>query len=442
MKAQGLRDWHSANMRDGNPILAHHRPFQESSEMNKTMNWSIGVVSSVAIAGVFFWLGTLQAANNPSAGSPVAPGASSPGNGPAGPPPTAVDAARVKISPLAKTISAVGSLRSDETVIIRPEVSGRVAEIGFREGERVAKGSVILRLDQSVQRAEMRQAEANVALAKSRIERSRDLHAKGFISSQALDDADSAYKVAKASADLAAARLTKLDIKAPFSGIAGLRLISIGDYVREGQDIVNIEEIDPLKVDFRVPEIFLKQISTGQTLQVNLDAIPNTVFSGRVLAINPLIDANGRAVVIRAVIKNMDKRLRPGMFARVKLITNEQQEGLTIPEQALIPVGDDFFVFKIVDGRSLRTKIDIGQRITGSVEVVRGLSKDDVVVTAGQAKIRDGVTVKMATLDGGAAPSAEQSADANTPSVPSAPGAPAPAPSAGIADKTASPKNP
>ena len=319
-------------------------------------------------------------------------------------------------------------------------MSGRVAEIGFREGERVAKGSVILRLDQSVQRAEMRQAEANVALAKSRIERSRDLHAKGFISSQALDDADSAYKVAKASADLAAARLTKLDIKAPFSGIAGLRLISIGDYVREGQDIVNIEEIDPLKVDFRVPEIFLKQISTGQTLQVNLDAIPNTVFSGRVLAINPLIDANGRAVVIRAVIKNMDKRLRPGMFARVKLITNEQQEGLTIPEQALIPVGDDFFVFKIVDGRSLRTKIDIGQRITGSVEVVRGLSKDDVVVTAGQAKIRDGVTVKMATLDGGAAPSAEQSADANTPSVPPAPGAPAP--SAGIADKTASPKNP
>ncbi len=401
------------------------------------MKWSVGVVASIAIAGLFFWLGSRQGTNNPPAGSPGAPGAATPGKGPAGPPPTAVDAARVKIAPLAKTISAVGSLRSDETVIIRPEVSGRIAEIGFREGERVAMGNVILRLDQSVQRAEMRQAEANVALAKSRIERSRDLHAKGFISSQALDDAESAYKVANASADLAAARLTKLDIKAPFSGITGLRLISIGDYVREGQDIVNIEAIDPLKVDFRVPEIFLKQISTGQTLQVNLDAIPNTAFTGRVLAINPLIDANGRAVVIRAAIKNTDSRLRPGMFARVKLITNEQQEGLTIPEQALIPVGDDFFVFKIADGRALRTKIDIGQRITGSVEVVRGLSKGDVVVTAGQPKIRDGVTVKIATLDGGAAPSAQQSADANKSS---APPLPAPMPPAGMTDKTASPK--
>ncbi len=430
-------DSHPANMCGSVPILAIHRPIKEPIEMNKTMKWSVGVVASAVIAGLFFWLGTRQGTNNPAAGSTAAPGAATPGKGPAGPPPTAVDAARVKIAPLAKTISAVGSLRSDETVIVRPEVSGRIVEIGFAEGQRVAKGTVVLRLDQSVQRAEMRQAEANVALAKSRIERSRDLHAKGFISSQALDDAESAFKVAGASAELAAARLTKLDIKAPFSGIAGLRLVSIGDYVREGQDIVNLEEIDPLKVDFRVPEIFLKQISTGQTLQVNLDAIPNTAFAGRVLAINPLIDANGRAVVIRAVIKNTDSRLRPGMFARVKLITNELQEGLTIPEQALIPVGDDFFVFKISDGRALRTRIDIGQRITGSVEVTRGLAKDDVVVTAGQPKIRDGVTVKIATLDGNAAqPVPQQAADANKPPAPPQ----AAVPAAGVADKTVSPK--
>lgn len=366
--------------------------------MNKTLKWATVTLAGIAVAAGFFWLGTRQGAQNqPGNSGPAA------GNIPAkaaGPAPTSVDAARVKFAPLAKTISAVGSLRSDETVIIRPEVTGRIASIEFREGQRVTKGSVILRLDQAVQRAEMQQAEANLALAKSRIERSRDLHAKGFISGQALDDAESAFKVAKAATDLAAARLTKLDIKAPFSGIAGLRLVSIGDYVREGQDIVNLEEIDPLKVDFRVPEIFLRQVATGQTLQVNLDAIPNVAFEGKVLAINPLIDANGRAVVIRAVVRNTDARLRPGMFARIRLITNDKQEGISVPEQALIPVGDDFFVFKIADGRALRTKIDIGQRITGSVEVLRGLAKDDVVVIAGQPKIRDGVPVKIATLDG------------------------------------------
>lgn len=366
--------------------------------MNKTLQWATVTLAGIAVAAGFFWLGTRQGAQNqPGNSGPAA------GNIPAktaGPAPTSVDAARVKFAPLAKTISAVGSLRSDETVIIRPEVTGRIASIEFREGQRVTKGSVILRLDQAVQRAEMQQAEANLALAKSRIERSRDLHAKGFISGQALDDAESAFKVAKAATDLAAARLTKLDIKAPFSGIAGLRLVSVGDYVREGQDIVNLEEIDPLKVDFRVPEIFLRQVATGQTLQVNLDAIPNVAFEGKVLAINPLIDANGRAVVIRAVVRNTDARLRPGMFARIRLITNDKQEGISVPEQALIPVGDDFFVFKIADGRALRTKIDIGQRITGSVEVLRGLAKDDVVVIAGQPKIRDGVPVKIATLDG------------------------------------------
>ena len=370
--------------------------------MNNAKKWAtfgLAPILLISAIGFAYWLGKHQSTDTATKlGTPPATQANAKGAN--SPPPTVVDAATVSLAPFAKTISAVGSLRSDETVIIRPEVSGRIAEIGFREGQRVVKGSVILKLDQAIQRAEMQQAEANLSLSKSRIERSRDLHVKGFISSQALDDAESAYKVAKATADLAGARLTKLEIKAPFSGIVGLRSVSVGDYVREGQDIVNLEEIDQLKVDFRVPEIFLRQISVGQTLQVNIDANPGETFTGRVLAINPLLDASGRAVVIRAVVNNNNAKLRPGMFARVKLITSERQESLTIPEQALIPVGDDFFVFKITDGRVARTKIDIGQRVTGSVEVLKGLAKDDTVVTAGQPKIRDGAPVRLASLDG------------------------------------------
>ncbi len=366
--------------------------------MNKIKNWSGIAVAGVAIAGLFFWLGIRQTAQHSLASNSTTQ--SSPSKTAAGaPPPTTVDAARVRMAPIAKTISAVGSLRSDETVILRPEVSGRIASIDFQEGQRVTKGTVIVRLDQAVQRAEMQQAEANLALAKSRIERSRGLHAKGFISGQALDDAESGYKVAIAAADLATARLARLDIKAPFSGITGLRLVSVGDYVREGQDLVNIEDIDSLKVDFRIPELFLKQISVGQPLQIALDAIPSLSFVGRVLAINPLIDSNGRSVVIRAVVKNTDARLRPGMFARVKLVTNDRQEGLIIPEQALIPVGDNFFVFRIADDLALRTKIEIGTRFAGSVEIARGLANNDVVVTAGQPKLRDGGPVKISTMN-------------------------------------------
>jgi len=370
--------------------------------MNKGVFWVAVVVVGAAVAGTSYWLGGRQSLAGQSNAGPPQPPAGAAGNAKAGqaPPPIAVDAASAKLVPISKAITAVGSLRSDEAVIVRPEVSGRIAEIGFREGQRVAKGTTLIRLDQSIQRAELLQADANLALAKSRIERARDLHGKGFISTQARDEAESNYKVAQAANELSAARLTKLEIRAPFAGVVGLRTVSLGDYVREGQDIVNLEAIELLKVDFRIPEIFLKEVSVGQPLQLTLDAVPNKIYAGQVLAINPLLDANGRSVVVRAAVKNTGATLRPGMFARVSLLSSQVQNGLTIPEQALIPVGDDVFLFKIADGRALRTRVEIGQRTTGFAEIVRGLAAGDVVVIAGQPKLRDGAAVKIATIDG------------------------------------------
>ena len=308
----------------------------------------------------------------------------------------AVEATKVKPVRMAQGLTAVGSLRSDESVTIRPEVPGRISEIGFREGQRVAKGAMLIRFDTSVQRAELEQAAANLGLSKSRIERSRDLFNKGFISAQARDEAESNFKVAQATYDLSQARLTKLEIKAPFSGIVGLRMVSIGDYVKDGQDIVNLEEIDPLKVDFRIPEIYLKQVAAGQSLQITLDAFPNQTFQGKVFAINPLVDTNGRSIVIRAMVKNTESRLRPGMFARVRLLFSDERDAVAVPEQSLIPVGDDQYLFKVVDGRAQRFKVEIGQRREGQVEILQGLVAGDLVVTAGQLKLRDGTLVKIA----------------------------------------------
>ena len=357
------------------------------------------IAGLLIIGGGGYWIGKTQSSANASgnaAGAPQATAKTGPG-GPGSPGGgIAIEATKVKSVRMAQGLTAVGSLRSDESVTIRPEVSGRISEIGFREGQRVEQGAMLIRFDTSVQRAELEQAQANFGLSKSRLERSRDLFTKGFISAQARDEAESNFKVAQATYDLSQARLTKLEIRAPFSGIVGLRMVSIGDYVKDGQDIVNLEGIDPLKVDFRIPELYLKQLAVGQSLQITLDAFPNQTFLGKVFAINPLVDTNGRSIVIRAMVKNTEARLRPGMFARVRLLFSDERDSVAVPEQSLIPVGDEQFLFKVVDGRAQRSKVEIGQRRDGQVEILQGLTAGEVVVTAGQLKLRDGSQVKIA----------------------------------------------
>jgi membrane fusion protein (multidrug efflux system) len=367
---------------------------------NSVIGVLVALVVAAAAAGGY-WFGQRPGAPAPSAagGKSAGPPASAAGGGGGG---VAIEAAKVVLASLPQSITAVGSLRSDESITVRPEVAGRISSIGFVEGQRVAKGALLIRLDSSVNDAELQQARANQWLAKSKFDRAVDLSKSNFISGQARDEAESNLKVAEAALQLAEAKRQKLDIRAPFGGVIGLRQISVGDYVKEGQDLVNLESIDPLKVDFRVPELYLKQVKVGQTLEVALDALPGKSYQGTVLAINPLVDAAGRSIVIRAQVKNADTSLRPGMFARVRLITDLKQDSLVVPEQALVPQGTEQYVFKIVDGKAQRVKVDIGQRRDAKVEIVQGLAADDVVVTAGQLKLRDGVPVRIA--NGGAAP--------------------------------------
>jgi membrane fusion protein (multidrug efflux system) len=355
------------------------------------------VVAVLLVGAASYWAGTRNA-SSPS--TPVA-AATPAGRPPAG---VVVEAAKVASMKLPQALSAVGSLRSDETVVLRPEIPGRVAQIHFKEGERVAKGQLLVKLDESVQKADWDRATANLSLSKSKFERAEDLRTKGFISSQARDEAENNLRVAQADAELMSARLAKAEIRAPFSGTIGLRQVSVGDYVKEGQDMVNLEALDPLKVDFRIPEVNLSALKNNQTLQITLDAIPDKAYDGQVYAINPLIDANGRSVVIRATVPNRDGRLRPGMFARVRLFTSEARDTLTVPEESLFPVGDDKFVYKVVDGKATRQKIDIGTRREGRVEVMSGLAPEDVVVTAGIIKLREGVPVTVVNAPAPATP--------------------------------------
>ena len=375
--------------------------------------WAVlAVVAIGAVGAGGYWYGTKAgAAKSGATAQSAQPSAGAPGKGggPGGTPQAiTVEAVPVAQVAMPTSITAVGTVRSDESVTLRPEVTGRIAEIRFKEGQAVAKGTVLIKLDDSVTRADAEHAKANLWLAKSKSDRAAELHQKGFVSAQAKDDAEGGLRVAQATLQSAEARLARMELKAPFSGIIGLRQVSVGDYVKDGQDIVNLEAIELLKVDFKVPEVFLRQVQVGQTMQMTLDALPGKTYDGRVLAINPLVDAAGRSIVIRAQLRNANASLRPGMFARVRLLTDEKADSLVVPEQALVPQGEDQYVFKVVDGRAQRTRIDIGARRDGKVEVLRGLAVNDLVVTAGQLKIRDGTTVKLAGAPAGAAPQVAQ----------------------------------
>lgn len=369
--------------------------------MHKAVSGTIAVVSLAAVAAGGYWFGQQRgAASDPALKTATALAPAPQGGG------VSVEASKVARLALPQGITAVGSLRSDESVTLRPEVAGRISAIQFREGERVSKGAPLVLFDTSVSEAEAQQARANLTLAKQKYNRAIDLEKKGFVSGQARDEAENNLKVAEASLSLAEAKLAKLTIRAPFSGIIGLRSVSVGDYVKEGADMVNLESIDPLKVDFRVPEIYLTQLSVGQTMQLTLDAIPGKTYEGKVFAINPLIDTAGRSVVIRAQVKNQGAALRPGMFARVRLFTRDVQEALVVPEQAIVPQGEEWFVYRIVDGKAQRAKVDVGQRRDGKAEILKGLQDGDMVITAGQLKIREGVPVQIATTQREAPPTA------------------------------------
>ena len=344
-----------------------------------------------AVAVSYWWL-VLQPSQQ--AGSPA--GASA--RGAAGPVP--VEAKPVRIGDAETSIDAVGTLISNESVVLRAEVSGRVASINFVEGAQVAKGDVLVELDSSVERAELAQAQAQQVLGRSNFERAKELRRNNAGTQRALDEADAALRTADAAVDLAQARLDKRRLVAPFDAWVGLRTISPGDFVTPETKIVNLEQTDPLKVDFRVPEIFLPALAQGQRVTLEIDAYPGVAFQGTVRALNPLVDATGRAVVVRAEVGNDQGELRPGLFARVRLTLAERKNAMFVPEQAVLPQGDEAFVFRVVDGGEGKsivklTPVVLGHRRAGEVEIMQGLAAGDIVVDAGLLKIRDGVPVQV-----------------------------------------------
>lgn len=294
------------------------------------------------------------------------------------------------------TLESPGSLRANEDVIIRPEISGRVVAIRFDEGQRVQKGANLIELDDSVYRAEVNKSRVNLDLARRNYDRARDLLEKKLGSVRDEDVAEAALESAKADLALAQARLDKATLRAPFSGTVGLRSVSPGDYVAEGQDLVRLVDLDTMKVDFRLPESVLPLIGDADAVSVWPDALPGETFGGKVYAIEPAVTETGRSLTLRARIANNEARLKPGMFARVRLTASQPVRGVVVPEAAVVPGAEQPAVFRINAGRAERINVALGERGPGWVRVSEGLAAGDVIVVAGQEKLRDGAAVTVA----------------------------------------------
>ena len=341
-----------------------------------------------------------DAAKTADAAKPGAPPAAAPKPG------LPVKAEAVQILKVQDDVSAVGSLLAEESVIIRPEIDGRIVGLHFQEGQAVTAGTRLVTIDSTEYEAQTAGQRAALKTEEQRLVRTKELYEQKFVSKDALDVQVGNVARLKARVDEAESRTAKTVIRAPFSGILGLRQISPGAYVKAGSDIVRLENVSSIKVDFRIPENYLSKIRPNQEIAVKLDAYPGEAFTGRVYAVEPVVDERTRTIAMRARIPNKGFKLKPGMFVRVAVTLDSRPNAVIVPEQAIWPQGKDSFVYRVVEGKAALTKVEIGNRSPGSVEILKGLAANDVVITDGQMKLKDGAAVSVIVPPPVAAPAA------------------------------------
>ncbi len=388
----------------------------------KKVHTTIAVLALAGAALAAWWLQNRPSAAGAGAASAAA-SATAPRGGAGTGGPVAVEVGRAEQVRLEDDALAVGTLRSNQGVMLRPEVSGRILKLGFADGQRVRRGQVLVQLDDALQVAQLQQAQAQAGIARTNLQRNRELLAQSFVSQSVVDQAQAALEVAEAQVALAQAQLQRMKVVAPFDGVVGIRNVNVGDYVKDGADLVQVEDIASVLVDFRLPERYLAQLKPGQAVSVNLDALPGKAFVAHVEAMDSQLDASGRSLLVRARLANVSGELRSGMFARTRVVFGVREQAIVVPEEALVPLGDRQFVVKVVDGPNgsklgQRVEAHIGARRAGRVEILQGLKQGDLLVTAGQARLMRGEpqTLRIVELGdkagGGAKPAASRAGSA------------------------------
>ena len=316
-----------------------------------------------------------------------------------------VTSAPVKEEDWAPTLASVGTVSAVQGAVVSTELGGIVSEIKFENGGTAKKGDVLLKLDASSEEAQLRSADSDAELARADMDRARDLVQRKVISKSEWDASEAKYRQKLAQADNMRAMIAKKEVRAPFDGQLGIRQVNIGQMINAGQQVVPLQTLDPVYVDFTLPQQRLSQLSPGLEVHVRTDALPGREFVGKLTAINPGIDVVTRNVAVQATLENHEHVLRPGMFAKVEVALPEKRRSLIIPGTAVsyAPYGDSVFVIEKKkdpktgkESQTIRQQfVRIGEARGDFVSVNTGLKAGEIVVSTGVFKLRNGMDVTI-----------------------------------------------
>lgn len=327
------------------------------------------------------------------------------------PPPAVVAAATVRLEQWPSSLAAVGSFTPVAGVYVSNEVVGKIKALHFHSGQSVKAGQLLLELDTDTDQAELLGLQAELQLAKSRLQRSEKMILKKYVSQADYDEHKAQLEQAEAAVHAKRTRIDKKMIRAPFAGELGIREVNLGQFLGEGTDIVSLQQLDPIHLDFSLPERHISQLAKNQVITATIQSYPDKVFTGNIVALNPSVTQETRSLKVRAKLNNPDKLLRPGMFAQVQIESGAALSVLTLPDTAISynPYGNSVFLIQQNEhGLSVQSRqVVTGQSREGRVEIVSGLQAGDRVVSAGQVKLRNGMPV---TIDTRPAPGERESA--------------------------------
>jgi membrane fusion protein (multidrug efflux system) len=301
---------------------------------------------------------------------------------------------RAEAGRVRERIEAVGSTLARQAIDIVSLTSGRIVELGFRPGERVEAGEVLARLDDAAEQAGAAETRAALREAELALERAKKLRANNTVAQATVDELEAAYLGARARVDGAVKQLADRTVKAPFSGVVGMRQVDVGARVDEDTVLTTLDDLAEVEIEFSVPEIFFGQVRRDQAVSATSAAFPGRTFTGRIGTIDTRIGQVSRAFRVRAVLPNPDLALPAGMFMHVEVVLAERPAVL-IPEEAVVAEGESTFVFTVEDQRAKRRPVRLGQRTAGTVEVLDGVAVDEAVVQSGLQRLRDGLPVRI-----------------------------------------------
>lgn len=305
-------------------------------------------------------------------------------------PPTMVNTALARLENWQPEVEATGSLVAQQGVTLKSEIQGRVEKILFNSGDQVKAGTLLVQLNSDSIRAQLALNQANFNLAKAQYDRRSSLLDKKVVSQSEMDEAFATLKVNEALVQQAKAQLDKTQIRAPFSGRLGIRKIDLGDVMNSGDIIVNLETIDPIYIDFNLPVIYLSQLEKNQKVIVSSESYPNEEFQGYVSAAESKVDSNSQSLKVRAQISNKGGRLIPGTFMHVRLLVGKASQVLLVPQTAVLYSTEGPFVYKLMNGKAVKSPITVSKQTANSIVVSAGLSAGEKIITDGNSKLFDG----------------------------------------------------